>query len=748
MSRMFCYVWSEKSNPNECKFGERWVKDDSLSFDEVWDKEILNGRIKESLGVRKDLLKDGNIILNNIWDVSDYSKSVNRFKKGARVDDELRTFVGFRKYTVGEVHSLPPDELIIKINTHLSKHGQPLPKLSLSQWQFNAILDINKNIKLGKNVFVLELAPRFGKTLATLALSNENNIDLTIIATYVLTSFTSFKKDVTSYEQFKDYVVIDLKDNNYKKDINLALKNKQKVICFLSMCGGGKRQERIDFVFSKKTKRMLIVDEGDFGVHRENQARPLINAKKKDDIVILMTGTDADKAANLWKPDYYMGVTYPELVLYKKSKYKTTSARLKNFLVSNKRDSLIVEPEYYYMNLGNLVDYVRKTEPDIFVEDGIYLPSWTKYATDPIKAKGFFTRMLESLFLGQNGFDELNVDYQFTGVKDRVNVRMLWLPGSIKNLNLDTVRTHVKQVLPNYEVVCLYGDETTNAKSENLVKQTIEIAKKNNKDVLVLSARMGMRSFSVGEIDELYLAYDGGSISSTIQKISRVFTPHTLGKIGRIISLSFDPNRDDKFDNLLLTTSHNFQKNQNIQSLKVALSTVLSTLDIFRCLPEGRAKLNVDDYLPTLLSRNSISKVIGRLADFSLLSQEDISALANGNSDYFRSDKQDVVEHGKTRLNNKKNKSNKKHDKTINKDVLKAREVIITIAENMDIILYQSPSKDLTEAFKVIDTKPELQLGITQEFGVSYETIKYLITAEIINRSFIDLMYTEQKKTR
>lgn len=669
MARMFCYCWSERSNPNECKFGERWVKDDSLSFDEVWDNEILNGRIKESIGVRKDLLKDGNIILNNIWDVSDYAKSIKRFYKGARVDDELRQYIGFRKNTVGEIHTLPANELIIKINEHLSKHGQPLPRLSLSQWQFNAIVEINKNINLGKKIFILELAPRFGKTLSTLALSHENNIDLTIIATYVLTSFTSFKKDVTSYEQFKDYIIVDLKNKDYKKQINLAFKNKQKVICFLSMCGSEKRQERIDFVFSKKTKRMLIVDEGDFGIHRENQALPLINAKKKDDIVIIMTGTDADKAANLWNPDHYIGVTYPELVLYKKSKYKITTSTLKNFEISNKRDKLIVEPEYYYMNLGNLVNYVKKMEPEIFVENGIYLPSWTKYAEDPVRGKGFFTRMLESLFLGQNGFDELNVDLQLKDVQNRVNVRMMWLPGSIKNTNLNMVAHQARQVLPNYEIICLYGDNTTNAKSEELVKHTIEIAKKKNNDILILSARMGMRSFSVGEIDELYLAYDGGGTSSTIQKISRVFTPHTLGKVGRIISLSFDPNRDDKFDNLILTTAYNYQHNQNVSNLKDALNTVLSTLDMFRCLPEGRVKLNVDDYLPTLLNRNSISRVIGRLADFSLLTPEDISALADGNSDYFRNPKQQVTEHGKTRLNPNfgKKKMGKKEENAVNK---------------------------------------------------------------------------------
>lgn len=51
--RMFLYVWSEQDKPHECKFGERWVKAHTSA------KKSVLARVKESLGVRKDLVKTG-----------------------------------------------------------------------------------------------------------------------------------------------------------------------------------------------------------------------------------------------------------------------------------------------------------------------------------------------------------------------------------------------------------------------------------------------------------------------------------------------------------------------------------------------------------------------------------------------------------------------------------------------------------------------------------------------------------------
>lgn len=311
MDRMFCYLWYEKDKPNECKFGERWVFDGQDPEKEVWK------RIKSSVGVRKDLIRDGTIQLAKIWDVTDYAKKINRCYIHGKVDDKIRPVIGFRKGSTGEVHELPPAEVETKVNKFLAKLGQPLPEAGLSQNQYNAAENVLEAVREGKRTIIAELCARFGKTIWSGALVRETNAHLTIVASYVLTSFASFEKDLSSFEQFKDLVLIDTANDDYQEVVNAALEQGKQVVAFLSMCSGSNRQKRIDYLFGLDVVRLVIVDEADFGVHQIKQSQPLIEARGEQDVVILMTGTNADKAASVWAVDHYLSVTYPELLIEK-----------------------------------------------------------------------------------------------------------------------------------------------------------------------------------------------------------------------------------------------------------------------------------------------------------------------------------------------------------------------------------------------------------------------------------------------
>jgi hypothetical protein len=84
------------------------------------------------------------------------------------------------------------------------------------------------------------------------------------------------------------------------------------------MCSGGRRQDKIDYLFGiNGYTRLVLVDEADFGVHKAGQSKPLIDARSEEDVVILMTGTNGDKAASIWNVDHYLSVTYPELLIEK-----------------------------------------------------------------------------------------------------------------------------------------------------------------------------------------------------------------------------------------------------------------------------------------------------------------------------------------------------------------------------------------------------------------------------------------------
>lgn len=415
---------------------------------------------------------------------------------------------------------------------------------------------------------------------------------------------------------------------------------------------------------------------------------------------------------------------------------------LKHFAVDASRHQLYVDVEFYQMNLASVVEIARTAEPDAFVEDGIFLPSWSKFAANPVKAKGFFTNMLQAVFEGKGGDDSLNVDLQ-TGRRARegTKVAMMFLPGSTTNANLQEIIPIAEQALKGFDIVAVYGEEMSNATAEKRVKERIEIAEKNNQHVLIISAGMAQRSFSIPQITELYLAYDTGDNGATIQKMSRALTPNRAGKVGRVISLSFDPNRDDKFDAIMIETAQNYKRNHKIPDLKQALRDVLKTVDIFRCQSDGAVKIEIDDYLEEALARKSIDRLIGKVAPVRELSREEISALASGNVDVFRAARQATAQRGKTKLNLvKKNKGADRTDAS-EKELARAREMIVTIAQNIDIIKFYGGST-IEDAFELMDSDGEsIQNDVTQQFGVPYAMVKELVLTNFINRDLLDLKF-------
>lgn len=737
MDKMYCYLWYEKDKPNEAKFGERWVFDGQDPEKEVWK------RIKNSVGVRKDLIRDGTIQLECIWDVTEYAEKIGRNYVHGKVDDKIRPVIGFRKGSTGEVHELSASEIRVKVNKFLAKLGQTLPAAGLTQNQYSAAENVIQAIQESKRTIVAELCARFGKTIWSGSLVRETNAQLTVVASYVLTSFASFEKDLSSFEQFKDLVLIDTANEDYQEVISTAITQGKQVVAFLSMCSGSNRQKRIDYLFGINVSRLVVIDEADFGVHRANQSTPLIRARKDNDVVILMTGTNGDKAASIWPVDHYLSVTYPELLIEKRVASVNFSKTLVYFEVAHKRHDLVVDVEFYQMNLASVVDIALTAEPDAFIQDGIFLPSWSKFAAQPVKAKGFFTNMLQAVFEGKGGDDSLNVDYQ-TGrkAKEGIKVAMMFLPGSTTNDNLLEIKPIAEQALRGFDIVLVSGaEDISNATAERDVKEAIERAEKNNQHVLILSAGMAQRSFSIPQITELYLAYDTGDNGATIQKMSRTLTPYNVGKIGRVVSLSFDPNRDDKFDAMMIETAQNYKKNHDIKDLKQALRDVLRTVDIFKCQQDGAVKIEIDEYLEQALARKSIDRVIGKIAPINELSAKEVAALASGNVDVFRAARKEAASRGKTHLNIVKNKSGANRTVASEKELKLAREMLVTISQNIDIIKFYGGST-IEEAFALMDAEGQtIQDDVTDQFGVPYTMIKELVLSNFINRDLLDLKF-------
>lgn len=307
--QMWLYLWQDTDDKNECKFGEHWVFAGS-------DPELsCRKRIRDSLGVRKDRYNEGKIHIENLINVTEYAKSVSRYAQRKRMDDYVRDFIGFRKGSTGEVHSLSAYDMNLRVLKHLHKLGQPLPVAKLSTYQYNIAVEVIDIFKQA-SIIIADLCARFGKTIWSGAVAKEMDVDMIVVAACVKTVFSSFEKDFRSFEQFADYDHIDTQDADYQDQFK---KSKKKKVVYLSLNEGSNRQSRMDFIFSRQGSKLFIIDEADFAAWTDKKAGP-INEKitKKNVKTILMTGTNSDRAVTHYKNVTPISVTYPELLVQKK----------------------------------------------------------------------------------------------------------------------------------------------------------------------------------------------------------------------------------------------------------------------------------------------------------------------------------------------------------------------------------------------------------------------------------------------
>jgi hypothetical protein len=367
------------------------------------------------------------------------------------------------------------------------------------------------------------------------------------------------------------------------------------------------------------------------------------------------------------------------------------------------------------------------------------LPSWAKFVAHPVKAKGFFINILQSIFQGKGNLDELNVELQTEECPKR-RVAMIFMPDNTRKDKLVIIAKIAQQALPNFEVIELSGNTTTQKKAQQKVKEIME--SNPNKSILILAAKMAQRSFSNGKIDELYLAYDRGENGATIQKMSRALTPDSEDKVGKIFSLSFDANRDDKFDALLVQTALNqVKRNPNSTDIREELARILRTVDIFNCTEEGAIPIKVDTFIEQALSRKSISRVMGKIADIDSLPDNIINALANGDIDYLKNERIEATSSGKTKETVKKGGSGSKDRKPVtDKTREQVRQMITTIIENSDIIIQGTGTQNIREALNMIKEWNGESI-IQDEFGISFDIVKYIFDSQIIKQEWVNLLY-------
>lgn len=433
------------------------------------------------------------------------------------------------------------------------------------------------------------------------------------------------------------------------------------------------------------------------------------------------------------------------------------SKRLENFFNSYSRDeavktvSTLVKPQMYKMVMPN-GEFLQEKMPE-----GLRT-KWSKLLADVDQNAFILEHVIDAVF-NQGDINDYPELYDL-GISQLTPAKVSMIFGGFptKSQHNKFVKL-VQSKLNDFIVVGINGDVTTNRKAEEAVKKAIGEAKRKDKRkrVIIISKDMASRSFSVSEIDTVFLMYDNGLLAQTIQKVSRAFTP---GKTymdeqkttGTIISLSFDDNRSelDPVDQYAIAEASRTGKEH--ESLQESIKRVSRSFNIFSQKDGQPAKINEDEYAEQLISSTSLTKIAGAGTKFHML---DIQACLDEN--VLLSSRKNTTEKHKASVNIGGVKTYVKTDSEStqgerDQNSKEAKELMQTVAYFAQNIGELSAYNDfgcetaLCTIDSIIEAGEPLVSQVEDDFGLDIYFMKSLLENDIISRKISNTIINSRNK--
>ena len=401
----------------------------------------------------------------------------------------------------------------------------------------------------------------------------------------------------------------------------------------------------------------------------------------------------------------------------------------------------IVKRKFYMLQVDDL-------KKDVEALDEKVQPSWTKIWGKPNGNKAFVTKLFHSLTGEEALRQELNLS-NLTG--ESIDCFMLLVSANKKEMK--QIKDIAKRAVPNYHIKVLNGDYTSNKQAQYETTKEINEARIAGKDgVIIIANQMGSRSYSISEIQATVIAYDRGSVDATMQKVSRCLTPGKTysgekKETGHIFDLSFDPNRSENIERLLVDEIIQVGKSEGTD-FPSATSYVLSSIDCFK-IKYGTA-VEVDE--ETMFSILGEDENLLRVADVTvdvMAALDLIDELSNVTA-LGKSDKKT-----KEAINTAKNKirEGEQKERTVSDADKKNLEKVINNAVralNMSatsVYILADGGETYRECIERISNDIEESKEFEELFGVKPNIVETILDRQLLNEPVLDVIVQNSKTT-
>ena len=585
---------------------------------------------------------------------------------------------------------------------------------------------------------IANLCPRFGKTLWALSLFNaihqKYGNRIMLLPAYWLSVHSSFVSELTEYDDFLDIVQIDVSADDARERAIDAISAGQRILIPMSLHGD---------LEEWKTKHAWIAsipnadvfsfaDEGDFGTHTENQVAKLdyIFKTQSDPVQgrkfvrVYASGTNVQRLARC-SPDIN-GVIY------------TAYSELEQ------TEPGIIRRKFFCTQVDSLKQEVEALDEKI-------QPSWIKIWDRPLSNKAFVGKLLQALTGEDSLRPEINLS-EMTG--ETIDCFMLLV--SANNKEMKQIYEIAEREIPEWHVKVLNGEFTSNRNAEFETKREINEARiAGKKGVVIIANQMGSRSYSIPEIQATVIAYDRGSVDATVQKVSRCLTPGNTysGEVkthGYIVDLSFDPNRAENIERLILEEAIQVQRSDDIDFTS-AVRYVLTSIDLFKINEFGYAEeITEEDMFRILGDNENLLRVADVAVDvvaavqsglFDILANVNASGkLSNSKKEVVGADVINAVTKGGSLDNNTLTDKDKKNIEKIINDAIRSLNMSATSVYDL-----ANDGHSYRECLKVIDSNSDLNNEFQSLFGISAGDAITLVDNRALNEAILDVIVQNSK---